>query len=577
MLKKLNLVFTAMIAVLVMSIVGCNFNDFHGTIDGKEGFLSVRVTTNFSKEDSGAHYIVAPDYVDSELLGLKYILSGESLRGDSYSNEITFDASLKSTVDLSYDVWNLTLSAYKEDKLVLQGGTTADLSNGGNSISFNLTTKHITGTGDVSISGTYIDPNNVVNKYVMSIKDFNTGKVIESETVTTPATKQISFNKTDIAAGTYIFEVAFFKGTKQVGYYADVLRVVIGRTSTATGINFGEMDQVPAVPSNLIVTDVPNSYSEFGTYKVKLAWTDESTNEENFVVYVYEYETYNDDTSRNLVKVLDIVNKEDESRVILLGDDMYDDGSLLAGHEELTLELETGKIYDFEIAAKNCIGESDKVVRSESSDYKATGTENVARTSIRYYLNGGAYTKADGTLYDADVIYEFKKFNGTAIPLMTFTDPAKLELNGHPFSKWANGSSITATEVTEVTTVEDISVWAQYTTDIEITFTVEQFANILASSDVTAVDKDSANIKNGSLNVNAPGQKITFAVDNSTSFDYYQVRINDTVMFTGKVSDPYVLSSFVSYNSGEYNILVAARDKTSKQWYGESFKVTFER
>lgn len=94
MLKKLNLVFTAMIAVLVMSIVGCNFNDFHGTIDGKEGFLSVRVTTNFSKEDSGAHYIVAPDYVDSELLGLKYILSGESLRGDSYSDEITFDASL---------------------------------------------------------------------------------------------------------------------------------------------------------------------------------------------------------------------------------------------------------------------------------------------------------------------------------------------------------------------------------------------------------------------------------------------------------------------------------------------------
>lgn len=574
MTKKINYLFTVVFSVMLLVLAGCQ-NNITGTIEGANAGkkLTVALTTNYTKNAS--RYIGPTDWDNTELEGLTFHLKGSSLRGDIYDLDVTFDNTQKSKVELTYDVWDLTLTASDANGVVLKGSTYADLSNGGQAIKFFLSSKGLTTNGDIDIAGTYTDTNNVANKYEIKLLDFNTRvKIGTPQVVTNPANKQISIQMNDIPSGLYLMEVRFYKDTKTVGYWSDAVRVVPGKTTSATGIDFGTMQTAPDAPTGLQVTDVTDSESEYGTYQVEVAWTDNSINEENFVIYVYEYDAWNG--TPTLLKKFDVI-KDDENKVVNLPTDaMYVSGSILAGNTSCTLELDTGVIYDFEVAAKNFVGESDKCTREASSDYAATGTENVAKTMIVYNLNGGTYTQSNGTAYDGDAIYEIKKYEGADLALMTVTAPAKIELNGYPFSKWADGSAADATEVTTTSGVENLNVFALYLTETEISYEVESFANKLAAGKVTAVDKDSADVKNGSVNATVTGQKITFSVTDD-KFDYYIVRFNDKTVYRGSVDNSFVLSNFTTYNSADYNVVVLARSKENKNWYGDRFTITISR
>lgn len=574
MTKKINYLFTVVFSVMLLVLAGCQ-NNITGTIEGANAGkkLTVALTTNYTKNAS--RYIGPTDWDNTELEGLTFHLKGSSLRGDIYDLDVTFDNTQKSKVELTYDVWDLTLTASDANGVVLKGSTYADLSNGGQAIKFFLSSKGLTTNGDIDIAGTYTDTNNVANKYEIKLLDFNTRvKIGTPQVVTNPANKQISIQMNDIPSGLYLMEVRFYKDTKTVGYWSDAVRVVPGKTTSATGIDFGTMQTAPDAPTGLQVTDVTDSESEYGTYQVEVAWTDNSINEENFVIYVYEYDAWNG--TPTLLKKFDVI-KDDENKVVNLPTDaMYVSGSILAGNTSCTLELDTGVIYDFEVAAKNFVGESDKCTREASSDYAATGTENVAKTMIIYNLNGGTYTQSNGTAYDGDAIYEIKKYEGADLTLMTVTAPAKIELNGYPFSKWADGSAADATEVTATSGVENLNVFALYLTETEISYEVESFANKLAADKVTAVDKDSADVKNGSVNATVTGQKITFSVTDD-KFDYYIVRFNDKTVYRGSVDNSFVLSNFTTYNSADYNVVVLARNKENKNWYGDRFTITISR
>lgn len=579
MTKKINYLFTVVFSVMMLVLAGCQ-NNITGTIEGANSGkkLLVALTTNYTK--TGARYIGPDDWSSTELAGLTFHLNGSSLRGDVYDADVTFDGDLKGKVELTYDVWDLELTAKKGDELVLKGSTYTDLSNGGSSIKFFLSPNGILENGAIDISGTYTEPKPaepVANIYKINLLDFNTRATVQSlPYVANPANTQVSIQMADVPAGLYLLEVRFYKDTKTVGYWSDAVRVVPGKTTSKTDVDFGTMKQAPDAPSGLQVTNVAGSDSEFGTYQVELAWTDESNNEENFVIYVYTYDAWNG--TPTLLKQLDTAKTDTTKKVSnLKNDPMYVDGGILAGNTSVTLELDTGVIYDFEVSAKNFVGESAKCAREASVDYDATGTENIARTMITYNLNGGTYTLANSTVYDGDAIYEFHKYEGTNIPVMTIPTDAKLELNEYPFSKWADGSSADATEVTETDGVNDLNVFALYLTETEISFEVETFENKLAAAKVSAVDKASADVKNGTVDVKSvAGQQITFSVTDDT-FDYYQVRINEKTVFKGKVSDSYVLDNFTTYNSGDYNVLVLARNKENKNWYGDQFKITIAR
>lgn len=575
MTRKINYLFTALFAVVLFVLSGCQ-NMGIGTIDGagKKGPLLVTLRSNYTN-DARSMYVPS-NWSDTELDGLTFHLSGFSSMGDEFDKDVTFDASHKGTVELTYDIWTLTLTASDANGIVLQGSTYADLSNGGSSIKFNLTTNGLTTTGDIDLTGSYtesIPSETSCNKYIIRLLDFYSRKpIIDDEVVNNPSNTQISFNKTDIPSGLYLGEIVYYKGTGKIGYWSDLIRVVPGKTTEASGVDFGTMKSKPLPPSGLQVTNVANSDYEDGSYKVKLNWTDESTNEENFVLEVYTYDTWNG--TETLLKKFDVDTKD--GSVEMLSDPMYVSGGIQSSSEELVLKLKTGVIYDFKIAAKNIIGTSKFVEREASADYKAPGTESIARTMITYNLNGGTFTESNDTVFVGEFKYQFTQYKGTNIPLMTLKTDEKLELNGYPFSKWGDSYASNANQVTETDGVKDIMVFALYLTETEIEYDVETFDNILDASSVTAVDKDGTSVKGGVVNVTDKTQKITFSVTD-TDFDSYQVRVGDRTIFKGEVGTNFTFNNFTTFPSGEYNVIVVAHSKDKDSWYGDQFTLTIAR
>lgn len=588
--KNVKRFFLILIAAITMFFTGCSQNMVLGTIEGVDGALVLDVTTNYTT--SGARYIEPVSWKKETLKNLTYKINGSSLNGDVIVDyDPHFDANIKGKIQLSYDIWELTLSAYNDnDELVLEGSTYADLTSGSSKITFELTTKGITTKGNIDLAGTFTDTDSSCTSYVMRLLDFNTGKEITGtvETVSTPDPDSVSYSKTGIAPGSYLFEIRFLGGTKEIGYWADEVRIVPGVTTQKTGINFGTMMEVPAAPTNLKVTNVPDSNTGDGTYDVKLEWKDASPNEENFLIYVYEYSTWLDNDSRSLVKILGTENDDTTKEVNFLADtNTRVSGYLSSGHEECIITLRTGIIYDFEIKSENCVGESKTAcTRVQSTDYKATGTENVAKTMITYNLNGGTYTDEKG-IYNGTAMYEWLQYKGADLPVMTIPTGATLTLNGHAFSGWATISDYSQAIVDDITTsplyptttdgVKDLVLYAQFLTESEIEVTVEDFTNPLKPADVTAVDKDASDVKNQSIDVKDKTQKIVFNVADTDNFDEYKISINGRVVYQGDVGTAWTMSSFTNYRSGTYTIIVAARRKTDRLWFGDQFQVTFTR
>ena len=587
--NKIKSVMAAFVVAIMFVLFGCSNNLINGTIEGVNGSLALDVTTNYTKDSGVARYIGPDNWTNAELEGLTFKINGSSLNGDVVVDyDPHFDSNIKGKIQLSYDIWELTLSAYAGDNLVLEGNTYADLTAGGSKIVFDLTTKGITTVGGLDLSGTYTGDG--CKSYTMRLIDFYTGKEIAKETVTEsePATKTVSYTNDSVAPGSYLFEVRFSNGTKEIGYWADEVRVVPGKTTAQTDIDFGEMMKKPDAPTDLKVTNIADSETGNGTYNVKLEWKDKSINEENFLIYIYEYETWLDDASRTLVKILGTENNDDTKEVDFLTDvDTRVSGTLLSGHEECVITLKTGTIYDFEIASENCVGESETVcTRIESTDYKATGTENVAKTMITYNLNGGIYTDANG-VYAGTTIIEWKQYKGTNLPLMTIPADATLTLGGHDFSGWALISDYTQAIVDDISTsdlyptttdgVSDMVVYAQFLTETEIEVNVEDFTNPLTAANVTAIDKDGASVKNQTIDVKDTTQQITFNVADTENFDNFRVTIDGITVYEGSVGTAWTMSSFTRYASRAHTIIVSARRKTDRLWFGDQFKVTFAR
>ena len=251
-------------------------------------------------------------------------------------------------------------------------------------------------------------------------------------------------------------------------------------------------------------------------------------------------------------------------------------GNLLAGHTTVGLKLQTGKIYDFEISARNIIGESDKVARVATTDYAAPDTENVARTKITYNLNGGTLN-LNGENYNGTYI-EFKKYAGTDIPLLTIADSVTLINNGKAFTKWTDTFKGT-NEVTTTTGVANCTVWAQYLTDNEIDFDVESFENKLDTSKVSVTVND-ADVKNKSVAVIADTVikfEITTDLGEGVVCDEFMIRINGVPVTAKMATASWNWDNVQDYDSGTYSIEVLAKPSSSNRWHSDQFLITLTR
>ena len=586
MLKKINGFLTVLLAVSMFVLVGCNFNNIQGTIDGLyDDVLTVTIDTECTQS---ARYI-APDNwdKDNDVMNMDLYLSGVSRNGKTVTgtDPLVKGDDGKYRIDLTYDLWDLTLSAHTtfegNDVEVLKGSTTVDLRNGSKTIRFRLTTDGLNGNGGINISGSYTDASDAAENIVISLLDFNTGdEKITSNDMAAVAEKEFSYANNEIPAGEYTLAIKFKNDADVViGYWSDTIRVAPGKI-TETTINCGALNTIPAAPANLKVTNIPNSDDNDGYYNVKLEWDDNSTNEDSFLIYVYEYETWGTKPADPTV-VLGTKNgaklTPSTDEFIFLENSMRVSGNLLAGHTTVDLKLQTGKIYDFEISARNIIGESDKVARVASDDYDAPDTENVARTKITYNLNGGTLN-LNGENYNGNTYIEFKKYAGTDIPLLTIADSVTLINNGKAFTKWTDTLKGT-TEVTTTTGAANCTVWAQYLTDNEIDFDVESFENKLDTSKVSVTVND-VDVKNQSVAVTEDTViKFTITPDlgDGVVCDVFMIKINN-VPVTGEMSTATWNWDFVQdYESGTYSIEVLAKPSSSNRWHSDQFLITLTR
>ena len=588
MVKKINGFLTALLAVSMFVLVGCNFNNIQGTIDGLyDDVLTVTIDTECTQQGLSARYI-APDNwdKDNEVMNMDLYLSGVSRNGKTVTgtDPLVKGDDGKYRIDLTYDLWDLTLSAHTtfegNDVEVLKGSTTADLRNGSKTIRFRLTTDGLTGNGGINISGSYTDASDAAENIVISLLDFNTGaeKNTSGDMAAVPE-KTFSYANNEIPAGEYTLAIKFKNDADVViGYWSDTIRVAPGKI-TETTIDSVKLNTIPAAPANLKVTNIPDSDDNAGYYNVKLEWDDNSTNEDSFLIYVYEYETWGTKPAAPTV-ILGTKNGPElatpTKEFIFLENSMRVSGNLLAGHTTVDLKLQTGKIYDFEISARNIIGESDKVARVETTDYAAPGTENIARTKITYNLNGGTLN-LNGENYNGTYI-EFKKYAGTDIPLLTIADSVTLINNGKAFTKWTDTPKGT-TEVTTTTGAANCTVWAQYLTDNEIDFDVESFENKLDTSKVSVTVND-ADVKNQSVAVTADTVIkfiITPDLGEGVVCDEFMIRING-VPVTAKMATPtWDWDNVQDYDSGTYSIEVLAKPSSSNRWHSDQFLITLTR
>ena len=663
-MKKLMKCFL-LAASAVMLLAGCSgLNTNNATVDA-EGYsndvcrLSISVKTgkeevpSFSIKKNGSRTI-SPVTLEGDTTTIKtYVLKGVSettgAQLGTNGSGIELDDTLKASIP--YGSWELTLEARDaENKLLLQGKSYVVLRSAQSSVSFTLKTDGVDTVGSVSLGGTYSDAQKIAKSYKAGLYDRTTGElkypktddtVAETKTNTTAALS-FAFTASTVAPGRYSFQIRFYDDVatkqadaKQVGYWEDTVVVAPGRLTSKTDITCGEIiNQKPASPDKLRAYLKTGSEDEDG-YTVILTWSDNSSNEENFVLTVTEYDDETD-TTGHTYKVLGVEAADPavatDKREVFYESDMYAGGSLRASSKTASVKLPFGKIFDFAIQAQNFVGLSDFDTDEEGvnpcprngAETVATGetaaptgatfitnedSKKINRFVIDYFLNGGLLSLKKNTTfvpYDGEdyIVYDdiYSYANDAAKKLDTVlkaklpisSETNKLVKNDYPFSTWkkANGSAIADDDVI---TFAGIDVIADFDVSTTIIKTIDdKYFEITASAYYGTGTED---VKNTKVNVSSNEKfKITAAIDNTVSqhpddtarIDWIKVTIKspkgNTEVSSGKCK--FAAGEEVKYewnvsnsDSGIYPVMVEAHlagEKENKT-YNLTFTLNLER
>ena len=576
--------------VLIMFLVGCANIEGNGTyIDntvGEKCELSIML-------GSGVRSILPEEFNGADLF---YTLEGKSVRGNILPittlnfNPITNEAK----IPLEYDTWELTLIAYKDAEHtlpVLKGFRVVDLTNGETLIHFDLKTYDLTTLGEIALSGNFVDEEDAVTKYVMTLKNFETDAIIEERPVehTGNGTDEypFTFAKQNLLPGTYLFAVKFIKETTkdgntvedQIGYWSEIVVVDAGNDTTKDDILIDVIMRKPAVPTNLQALLIEDSKSK-DRYNVKLTWNDESDNEENFVITVKEYADTTDLVGTEY-RLLDETFIENDIRV---------SGSLLAGNETCTITLPTGRLFEVVIQAENSIGISEECVRVDATDttgfigYKASNKINLM--NITYNLNGGKLDLA-ADLSKSNEYVEYYIYEGTNIPLLEIKDPEgaaypKLTRNNNPWLRWATPEDPN-TPVTTAT-FKNVYVKAIYDQTFIISYSIEGYEDlarerVIATYDDATTQGTVETIEAKNVKIDRSTEKlitigIKAAATGETEYSKFKLKIDQNTITENETMEFTISTTDESLTLGTHTVMVCAYDETIDQWFSHIFAIT---
>lgn len=498
-LKRLRGILTAaLITTAAVLLAGC-MNDMAGSVEGDSRMATLslsatgipndyaeKLASPSPKEEGNARSILPDDPYDiggigsgsGQSDGLKLVLTGKSETGMTYGpTDVTLTAGttpgtydFAETITMDSMSWNLVLTAYADDaktKPVLVGYCSADLRQGSGTATFVMGTKGLKTPGEVALSGTFVDTDDAALSYKAGIYRKDNGKAVGTEktadcTTTDGSAESFSFSATDITPGTYLYTMTFYSKAAAagniVGSFTDTIVIDPGNKLTKTDFEIDVIGKKPGVPNNLKAYLVNGSESSDGTtYEVKVTW-DKGTYETNYELNLVEakadgsFDPANGDgliPGGTIYGMASMDTADPKEVKDFSGSDVFgtDSTSMMYADTSCVLRLETGKLYEIQIRARNYIGTSAWVDRIASTDdatlgkgFGAPDTQHLNRLLITYNLNGGTLTRA-GTGTDETVTSTDYKSWTTDEKLLEITaggDGSKNVLikNGANFVAW---------------------------------------------------------------------------------------------------------------------------------------------
>lgn len=518
-LKRLRGIMAAALTGLAVALIaGCS-NSMAGSVDGGEtrmATLSISATgipndyaEQFAKSYPNAARNVAarsitPDTPYDVSDGtLTFKLSGKTETGKvladtavelvtpAVDGKYDFQKTDGSPVTLDAMSWNLKLVAYDGTAAVLQGFCSVDLRNGSGTAAFTMGTAGLTTDGSVELGGTIVDASDASLYYTMGIYRKDTGALVTGTsktgtlTANSGANETFAYTQTTVAPGTYLYTMIFYDKqdadeTKMniVGSFTDTLIVDPGNALSRTNLNIDVIGKKPTAPTNLRAFLVNNRESSDGrTYEVKVTWT-KGMYETNYELNLVESAS---DGSSDLA-----ASTDPDDNGLIIGGHIYgmasmdkggsvvnfagstvfgtDSTYMMYGDESCVLKLETGKVYEIQLRARNYIGTSewaDRVAGGTPATgytaYDAPGTQRINRLLITYNLNGGDLSVYGDTAYKNKYASYASWIDGTTgndlLVIGTTTSDNTLTKGGAAFESWLLESGSAYNDTTSVSTI----------------------------------------------------------------------------------------------------------------------------
>ena len=606
-MKKFVKSFLLAAAALVL-FAGCsNLNDATVSGDSGKAVITIGIDGMSSSGSKNVSRTINPTPITSGASFGSITLKGESENGNTIDEyTITFDENNKAKIELSYDVWYLTLSAYstgETPKLLMQGRRRVDMRNGApatdETISFKLSAEGVTTTGGVNFTGTFTDTTGIATKYTAALYDLNTNDVISGTALTDGNCSgdnkgKFAYVKDGIKPGRYGFRIYFYmeQGTGDeardvaIGTWGDVVVIAPGRTTPGTLALGDILYKTPKPPKDLSAYYVKNSASG-NDYQVLITWTDDSTNEEYFELTIQDvtdaenpvdYKIFGDTTDTETPHVKEVF-WESASRV---------DGTLAAGSNYCIVKLPLSKKFEISLKAVNFVGKSTACARTKTNTAAFTsdkftvpantayGAENVNLMSITYDLNGGVL-KTSATTTKTGSLKEYHIFKSAAIDLKEIKQAGsnqypQLLNNGHPFVEWQNS---TGTGVTAVSDFGNTTVTASFNPESTITYTIDDsYGTIVVTAKQGSDDVKNKKLKttSGAIKIeweDANVKKVLVKVLQVSGYDITQeqdINGNTKSMTFNKTGDIGV---------GTHQVVVIVTKNDGKQ-YADTFTITKE-
>lgn len=549
----------ALITIAAALLAGC-MNSMAGSVDSSSRMATLQLSATgipdeyakefaayCEKQQRAASRSILPD--DPFEVGdgtLHFVLTGKSETGKTYTKDVALMETAPNSGVYDFDgavaldamSWNLVLTAYSDEaktKSVLIGYCSADLRNGSGTATFVMGIAGLTTPGSVDISGTIVDDQKKVKAYTAGIyrkdnfKDIgDTEDSVTNFDVDADDTFTFTANDNDIPPGTYLYIMKFYSDTTKkniIGSFADTIVINPGNKLTKGGLEIDVIQKVPTEPQNLKAYLMKGLESSDGTYNVKVTWeqADYVTNYELNVVELKENGDLSDLNAPNVGaaiadgQIYGMASMDDTTpnKVVkdFLGSDVFGENSssMMYGDSSCVLKLETGKVYEIQLRARNYIGTSKWVDRVAGDSgltgltaYDAPNNQRINRLRIIYNLNNGklvlAGTPADPGTY---VKYESWKENSALLDIKPVneagTNDNTLQLNGGAeFDAWlledgtavkdlANDTSVTTTVGDKVKgyTYKNVTVTASFGNRLSANVSQEEEMQDIVRDEIT--------------------------------------------------------------------------------------------